>query len=72
MARAKKKASTNHLADIAAGNLDRAIGEIEGTVAALKHVTSTRSENAIAQLERATRLISEARDLTIETFEQDY
>lgn len=72
MAQPKQKASANPLANIAAGNLDRAAAEINGTLAALGNVTSARSENAIAMLQRALRHIAEARDLTIDTFENDF
>lgn len=72
MPRTKQKISANPLADIAAGNLDRAHGEINGTIEALANVDSTRSEQAREHLTEALRLIAEARELTIETFEQDF
>lgn len=72
MGRAKKKLSTNPVADIAAGNLDRAASEIDATIAALANVDSTRSESARENLAEALRLIAEARELTIETFERDF
>ena len=68
----KAKASASPLANIAAENIDRAISEIEGTIAALGNVTSHRSGTASAMLNRAARLIQEARTLTIETFENDF
>lgn len=72
MARARTKARTNALADIAAGNLDRATSEIEGTVSALANVTSDRAANAAAILDRALRHVAEARGLVIQVFEQDF
>lgn len=72
MAKARVKASTNPLADMVAGNHDRALSEISGAIAALGNVTSARSEQARDHLERAEWHLSEARELAIETFEQDY
>ena len=72
MARTKKMARASPLADIAASNLDRAASEIDGTIAALANVDSTRSEVAREHLAEALRLLSEARELAIETFEQDF
>lgn len=72
MARAKTKASSNPLADMAAQNLDRATREISGTISALENVDTTRSESARSHLSEALRLIAEARELTIETFERDF
>lgn len=71
MARTKHKISNSPLADMAAGNLDRAASEINGTIAALGNVESARSENARVILERALEQITIARGITIETFEND-
>ena len=72
MARTKHKISTNPLADIAAGNLDRAAAEISGTIAALENVSTTTSEVAREHLAQALHMIAEARELAIETFERDF
>jgi len=67
----KAKSGISPLASMATRNLDRAASEIEGTIGALKDVTSQRGVAARAMLIKASRLIFDARDLVIETFTHD-
>lgn len=67
----KPKLSASPLARMAAGELDKAMQEIDAIRSALDNVSGAAASNAQALLERAYRQVGEARALAIEAFESN-